>query len=310
MAVESRTAKLVRFIKNEKITDQLYWLPFARPLLEALSKNGRGLTLVIDGSAVGRGCAALFVGVVYAGRALPVGWLVIEGNKGHFSQERHIELLRQVSGLVPKGVGVTFLGDGEFDGTLLQEQLAQLGWHHYIVRTARNIQLFVRACGRWTSYSEMSLEKGQTRFFKAVGFSAEGYGSLLAIGHWQASFDDPLYLVTNLLEVDEALALYKKRYRIETIFSDYKSRGFGLQNSHLSAPKRLHRLLMACALAYWWLTYLGVTAHKREWDKIIARQDRCDLSFFQLGWRFMEELLNRGRPIPCLLLKLPPSHHF
>ena len=308
-AVESRTAKVVRFIKNDKISDELYWLPAARQLLGALSKNGRGLSLVMDGSAVGRGCVALVVGVVYAGRALPVGWLVIEGAKGHFSQERHLELLEQVSRLVPAGVAVTFLGDGEFDGTLLQERLSELGWQ-YVVRTAKNIQLLVRAEGRWTSYGEMGLVKGQTCFLAGVGFSGEGYGEVLAIGHWQASFDEPLYLVSNLGEVEEALALYKKRYRIETIFSDYKSRGFGLQNSHLSQPQRLHRMLMACALAYWWLTYLGVTAHKRQWDKLISRQDRCDLSFFQLGWRFMEELLNRGRLIPCLLQALPPAYHF
>jgi hypothetical protein len=29
-----------------------------------------------------------------------------------------------------------------------------------------------------------------------------------------------------------------------------------------------------------------------------------------LGWRFMEELLNRGRPIPVAMLKLPAAHHF
>jgi hypothetical protein len=143
-----------------------------------------------------------------------------------------------------------------------------------------------------------------------VGFSGESYGSLLAIGHWQASFDEPLYLITNLLEPYQALDLYKTRYLLETIFSDYKSRGFGLESSHLSCPKRLSRLLIACALAYWWLTYLGVKAQQLEWDKIRKRADRCDPRMFQLGWRFMEELLNRGRPIPVQILKLPASHHF
>jgi hypothetical protein len=127
--VESRTAKLTRWLKNEHISEQLYWLPFAGQLLAALSKNSKGLTLVMDGSAVGRGCVALVVGVVYAGRALPVAWLVIEGKKGHFSQQRHLELVNQVAELVPPQVRVTFLGDGEFDGTGLQERLAELHWH-------------------------------------------------------------------------------------------------------------------------------------------------------------------------------------
>lgn len=107
-----------------------------------------------------------------------------------------------------------------------------------------------------------------------------GAGFLSVIGQ---SVSTTCFGVTNLLEIDAALALYKKRYRTLTIFNDYKNRGFGLQNLHLSSPEWLHRLLIACALAYWWLTYLGVTAHKREWDKVITRQDRYDLSFFQLG---------------------------
>ena len=307
--VESRTAKLSRFIHNEKITEQLYWLPFVTQLLKALSKNGKGLTLVIDGSAVGRDCVGLFIGVVYAGRALPLAWLVIQGKKGHFCQERHLELVNQVASLVPPEVAITFLGDGEFDGALLQEQLAQLNWR-YVVRTAKNTQLYIRLEARWTNYQAQDLDKGQTWFLRGVGFSSENYGELLAIGHWQASFDEPLYLISNLAQPYQALDLYKTRYRIETIFSDYKSRGFGLESSHLACPKRLSRLLIACALAYWWLTYLGVRAQQMEWDKIIQRADRCDLSMFQLGWRFMEELLNRGRPIPVALLKLPASHHF
>src|SRR5215210_2979826 len=154
--VESRAAKLSRWVKNEKITQQLYWLPFIRPLLGQLSRHGKGLTLIIDGSVVGRGCVALVVGVVYAGRALPVSWLVVEGKKGHFSQDQHLELLAQVKPLIPTGIPVTFLGDGEFDGTRWQEQLAWENWY-YVMRTAKNTQLYLRAEDRWVSYEALGL---------------------------------------------------------------------------------------------------------------------------------------------------------
>ena len=139
--VESRTAKLSRFVANDNIKEELYWLPFAQKLLTALSENKRGLTLVIDGSLVGRGCVALVIAVVYGGRALPVAWLVSKGNKGHFCAEAHVELLDKVAKLVPPNVTITFLGDGEFDGTLLQERLTTLGWK-YVVRTAKNVKLY------------------------------------------------------------------------------------------------------------------------------------------------------------------------
>jgi len=49
--------------------------------------------------------------------------------------------------------------------------------------------------------------------------------------------------------------LYQKRFRIETFFSDQKSRGFHIHKSHISDPRRLSRLLIAACVAYLWIVY-------------------------------------------------------
>jgi DDE family transposase len=72
-------------------------------------------------------------------------------------------------------------------------------------------------------------------------------------------------LVTNMASAEEACRLYTKRFRIETFFSDQKSRGFHLQKSHLSDPQRLSRLLIAACLAYIWIVYLGSVCMKERW---------------------------------------------
>src|SRR2546430_11909093 len=59
---------------------------------------------------------------------------------------------------------------------------------------------------------------------------------------------------------------YKKRFRIETFFSDQKSRGFNIHKSHLTDPQRLSRLLIASCLAYIWLVYLGALCQKERWQ--------------------------------------------
>ncbi len=71
--------------------------------------------------------------------------------------------------------------------------------------------------------------------------------------------------------------------RIETFFSDQKSRGFQLHKSHISDPMRLARLLIAACLAYVWMIYLGTQAHLHRLVPLLHRADRCDLSLFQLG---------------------------
>jgi hypothetical protein len=52
-----------------------------------------------------------------------------------------------------------------------------------------------------------------------------------------------------MVDLDAALAAYRKRAHIETFFSDQKSRGFHIHKSHLRDPARLSRLLIAACLA-------------------------------------------------------------
>src|SRR5215467_7300601 len=91
----------------------------------------------MDGSVVGRGCAALMIHVIYKGRALPLAWRVRQGPKGHFPEELHIALVDLMRACLPEGTQVVFLGDGECDGTTLQETLNEAGWL-YACRTAQS----------------------------------------------------------------------------------------------------------------------------------------------------------------------------
>ena len=45
--------------------------------------------------------------VVYKNRALPLAWLVAEGSRGHFSQDCHLTLIRQVKEIVPEDADET-----------------------------------------------------------------------------------------------------------------------------------------------------------------------------------------------------------
>ena len=128
------------------------------------------------------------------------------------------------------------------------------------------------------------------------------YGPVMLLCCWAKGYKDPLYLVTNMASADEACRLYAKRFRIETFFSDQKSRGFHVHKSHLADPTRLVRLLMAACLAYLWIIYLGALCEQDGWSSLIHRGDRCDLSLFQLGLRLLEHVLNEDRAIPVAFL--------
>jgi hypothetical protein len=291
---ESRVKKFYRWMKNERIDVEIYYLPYADALLTSLAAH-RTLLLAMDASEVGRKCLALMVSVIYNKRALPIAWIVVKGNKGHFPEEIHVQLVEQVHQIVPEGADVIFVGDGEFDGITLQATIDGYGWE-YVCRTAKNTQL--GAEGERFSFHEVGVQPGECLDLPDVTFILQDYGPVLAIAWWDAQYEEPIYLVTNMELVGEACHWYTKRCRIETFFSDQKSRGFNLHKSHISDPARLARLMIAACLAYIWIIYLGVIAKRDDWVKIIHRTDRCDLSLFQLGLNLLEHLLNEHLPIP------------
>ena len=291
--VESRIKRFSRWVVNDRIDGETYFAPYALALVVSLAT--RPLAVVIDGSCVGRGCQALVISVVYGRRALPLGWLVVKGGKGHLAEESHVTLVEQVAELVPPEATTIFLGDGEFDGVRLQERIDELGWQ-YVCRTAKDIVL--TEAGEEFTGQELGLRPGQLIALPEVAFTRARYGPVQVVVWWAKDEAHPLFLVTNMELAAEACGWYKKRFRIETFFSDQKSRGFHLHKSHLDDPDRLATLMIAACLAYIWIVYLGRMAQQTGWDKVIHRTDRCDLSLFQLGLDLLEHFLNEGLPIP------------
>jgi hypothetical protein len=60
---DSREKRFDRWVKNEDIQVEVYFLPFVRSLLMALAEL-RPLVFMMDGSEVGRGCLAWVVSVL------------------------------------------------------------------------------------------------------------------------------------------------------------------------------------------------------------------------------------------------------
>jgi Transposase DDE domain len=292
---ESRVKRFARWLDNAHVLEEVYFLPYAEVLLRHLALQT--VVLVMDGSGVGRGCTALMIHVVYKGRALPLAWRVRQAPKGHFPEELHIALVTLIRELIPAGTQVVLLGDGEFDGTRLQQTLQQAGWS-YACRTATStVATWAGETFRLDALGAC-LKPGRLIELKEVHYTREAYGPIMVLCCWAKGYHEPLYLVSNMATAEEACRLYEKRFRIETFFSDQKSRGFHIHKSHISDVQRLSRLLIATCLAYIWIVYLGSVCEKEQWRHIIHRRQRCDLSLFQLGLRFLEHLLNEEMSIP------------
>jgi len=211
---ESQVKKLERFIQNERNDDRCDYLQFSERLLKALAKRLPRLVLIIDGSVVGYGCRALVISVLFGGRALPLAFHVETGPKGHFGEDVHLALLEAVQAIVPHGIAVTFLGDGEFDGVDLLARLESFGWE-YVCRTAANA-LLIADEGDPFPFRAITPAKGEV-MSGSVRFTAARYGPVLAVAAWREDCSEPIYLVSNLNDEDAVLQAYRKRGRIEMV---------------------------------------------------------------------------------------------
>lgn len=288
-------------MKNESIDSTTYYLPYVKPLIASFVAMNRPLLLAIDGSVMGNGCMCLMISLLYKNRALPICWRVIKQEKGHVTEALHIELFEEVKTLIPQDSQVIVLGDGEFDGVNWLGEIEAVNFE-YVCRTAIDSVLVEEG----EIFNFKRLGAGKEGFFAVpdVSFTKKRYGPLQAIFWKERRHKDPICLVTNMKLAAEACYWYRKRFHIETFFSDQKSRGFNLQKSHLQHPERIQRFLIAAALAYLWIIHLGCLAMKDKWYNQIHRTDRCDLSLFQMGLKLLSHFMNNSIQIPVNFIVL------
>mgnify|MGYP005857446901 CR=1 FL=1 len=281
--------RLRRWVKHEKVDADVIYMPFARQILASL--GSAALVLVVDGSQAGRGCMVLMVGVLYKKRALPIAWVVYKGKKGHTTAQRHIQALEKVLPLLPKGSEVVLLGDAEYDTTeMLVWVEANTDWQ-YVLRTSP--QIYVQEGSTSQPISAYPLAQGQIFHHPQVGFTQDATVSLNLVGWWGSSFAAPIFLVTNMSSPYRACRFYRRRFQIETFFSDQKSRGFHIHKSHLSDPARLARMLVAACMAYIWMICQGLWVIASNNTGLIDRTDRTDKSLFRLGLDWIKYALKR-----------------
>jgi hypothetical protein len=219
-----------------------------------------GLTefrLSIDSSQAGWSCLILTIGLVYKKRVIPLVWLVYKGKKGHSSAEKQLELLAQVQRLLPEGAKVILTGDAEFDGTELISWLqAQPSWD-YACRTAKNSQVRASKSVDWHALADIAPAPGESRQVNNLYFARQEVAPVNIAFIWNEQEADHLYLVTSAETLAQTQGWYRRRFKIETLFADVKSRGFGLDKSGIRHPERMARFVIALFLAYIWLIYLG-----------------------------------------------------
>jgi len=286
---ESKIKQFKRFLLNKFTNYDTCYLPFIGPLLEKMSQRGE-LIFSIDGSTCGRGCMVLMVSLVYKKRAIPIIWLTKKAKKGHLPEEMHYKLIKGLMKIVPSGCRKVLLGDGEFDGISLQRLLDDNGWE-YVLRTRKDLL----ATENGDVFRLRTLGTGQQEYFfiHDLKVTQQEYGPVNLLIWHSKKHKEALYLLSNMDFAQQISGYYKKRFTIETLFSDQKTKGFQLHRSKIGDPKRLANLLVVACLAYIFLLLVAIQGQVKNLTRQVHRNDRCDLSLFTLGKRLLEYLIDQ-----------------
>ena len=86
----------------------------------------------------------------------------------------------------------------------------------------------------------------------------------------EGSADEAWFILTNLNGLDAALNAYQKRFGIEEMFRDFKSGGYNLEGTKVSA-QRLMTLILLITLAYSQATLCGEIIKNQGVAKYVGR---------------------------------------
>jgi Transposase DDE domain len=250
---DHRYQYIERQLKNREINAGATIKSYALQAIKQLASHGQTIVLQMDQSHINGANEVLMLSVRLRKRAVPVAWRVrsTQGNIGFAVQK---DLLDSVRAWLPQGVSVMLAADRFYGTAQLIGWCQKAGWS-YRIRLKGNLTLAHDGGELTTGDVAAGLPKGVT--------GAELYGSgvstNIGVLH-EKGHKEPWIIAMDANPSQYTVLDYAMRWGIETMFSDFKSRGFGLTHSHIHKPDRLERLILIMSIALYWAISCGMFA--------------------------------------------------
>src|SRR5512137_2829365 len=249
---DMREQWLRRLLKNPLLRATAVMEPFAREALARAARNGQAVLLSMDQTDLGDQMAVLMVGLRVGDRALSLAWLAEEG-PAIIGFEGQRTVLERVLAWLPEGAKVLLSADRFHPSADLFAWLGGHGWG-YRLRLKGSL-LADPGHGDETTTGELA-RGAVERYLPGVRLFAQGVMTNLGILH-EAGHPEPWIVAMDCVPARAAVLDYAARWAIEPMFSDFKGRGFDLEDSQLGHADRLERLVLVMSLAMHWCVRVG-----------------------------------------------------
>jgi len=271
---ESNEKRVKRFFSEVKLEGKS-----VAALMLALLPVKDKLTVTLDRTTweLGFRCVnILMLGVAYKGLAFPLLWLLLD-KKGNSDTQERLALLDGLLALVEGERIEAVVADREFTGKRWFQELKER--RLVFVMRVRNNTL-IGSKGR-TRSAQRRYGHLNTQQIYLCPKRCWVFGLRLCVAVTKSKEGELVVLVCNA-EPAKALVRYAQRWEIETLFSALKTRGFNLEDTHMTVSARLDKLLALLALAFAWAHLVGEWCYEQRPLKLKAH-GYLPKSFFKRG---------------------------
>lgn len=288
--IASTYRRLQRFFQHVDLGSD-----WAVPIIAQLIGVAGAWTLALDRTTwkIGsRDVNYLVLAVVTRRFRVPLFWTLLDG-PGNSSTQTRIALMTRYLAHFPASTVRVLLADREFIGA---EWLKYLNDNNikFAIRLREDLRVTSNDGCELTLFARLRLA-GRTRFFEArMGKRAEAEASGAPLLHFAAKrLKGEWLIVVSNIPGRQALPAYRKRWAIECLFGDAKTRGLNIEDTRLTNLRKLALLMALVALAIVWAgrtaaNLLGPASPRRKAHGHFAQ------SWFRIGFDRLRNLLTSG----------------
>lgn len=230
----------------------------------------------------------LMLSVVYKGIAIPLFWTLL-AKRGNSNTQERIEIIQRFIKQFGKSMIAGLLADREFVGDnwfawLASEKIS------FSIRVKNNV-ITTNARGLEVNIDALfyDLKPGEQRVLQGLRklWKQKVYLSALRL------VDGELLIVATDYLMESPIQHYGLRWEIETLFSCLKGRGFNFEDTRMTQPERIEKLLVLLSVAFCWAHKTGEWRHVHKAIKI-KKHGRKALSYFRYGLDLLRDIALNG----------------
>jgi len=252
----------------------------------------------------------LMLSIAYKGIAIPLMWDFLP-KRGNSNTTERIALLKRFIKQFGKERIACLLADREFVGN---------DWFSWL--RSEGISFCIRIKSNTQTSNSLGLDVNVDALFYDLKPGEQrklhGERKLWKQKVWLSALrltNGELLIVATDKEVNSPIELYGRRWEIETLFSCLKSRGFNFEDTHITKPERISKLIALLSIGFCWAYKVGEWRNEQK-AIVIKKHGRKEVSIFRYGLDFLRDVALNARQntmdlihqvMAFLSIKAPPG---